>query len=742
MFELTPVQTRRSNVLTGTGGENTLNHLANFHTDGAPASSRSARTAVFSDTAGVGSTESARGTSTGRFYNSREARPRLQAADTVIPGVSGPDHRQRPEYEFLPAVKRAFTDEQGYVLSPEFSNGEQVLVFSPAENARLDAAVLAPGDDNQHTGTNPNKMWFPLVDGWESQAQLHFPANLTANLTGPQRATVDCLLAERTAARKEACRAAYIYDQTLRSAETLRRELRSIFAGIVIAVDNPDNNSVDKLREAVCRQLEWLDADIINKAREWTHLGLHKDNADEDLDDLLAQVENTEGYARCVETSYAVSGRKLPAVIYQEAMFSAFQDRQRRLFHRSFDVVLPNGPTAVPGVRPTVPDRHLTAGAANWQCHEREINDAIRAQRNPASTGRGRGRGGRSRGQRTRQRRTSQEQPVPARCAGAIASPARGKRPGSRQRRSAARRRSTQPAEPRPGPGPGPWRPGPRLNDQIVDVLTATGAYWTASPLTTEGPGLSQALQCKHRTATGAPIPQPGDTCAAVHPKFRSWLAGYMVQRLRQQLTEQPQLPATEATLIALEAAVAARPFKLDYWWMQPPESGEKSLGQLFESTTLGGAINRPVQLERARRDFTSAKTGKMLSLPRGEAHTPVSREMSQDELPPPAPPRLTSTAETERYVKMLQQMVELVVGPRDDVGGPGVTVMLAVCMSAKVLLWIWYARKRASIATTHVGLVPSVLTSTLQSSKKTGLSTVNVVHMGNAASENRLKTG
>jgi len=49
-FELTPVQTRRSNVPTGTGGENTLNHLANFLADGAPASSRSARTqGIFQD---------------------------------------------------------------------------------------------------------------------------------------------------------------------------------------------------------------------------------------------------------------------------------------------------------------------------------------------------------------------------------------------------------------------------------------------------------------------------------------------------------------------------------------------------------------------------------------------------------------------------------------------------------------------------------------------------------------------
>ena len=240
-------------------------------------------------------------------------------------------------------------------------------------------------------------MWFPPVDGWESQAPLQFPANLTANLTGPQKATADCLLAERTAARKEACRAAHVCDQTLRSADALRRELRSTFAGIVVAVDNPDDSSIDKLREAVCRQPEWLDADVLDKAREWTHLGPHKDDADEDLDDLLAQVEDTEGCARCTQTSCAVNGRKVPAVTCQEALSSAFQDRQRRLFQRPLDVVLPNGPTAVPDVRPTVPD-HLVAEAASWQRHEREVNDAIQARRDPASTGRGRERGGRSRG--------------------------------------------------------------------------------------------------------------------------------------------------------------------------------------------------------------------------------------------------------------------------------------------------------------------------------------------------------
>ena len=49
MFEQAPVQTRRSTGVTGiVGGENTpLNLLTNFHANGAPASSRSARTAMF-----------------------------------------------------------------------------------------------------------------------------------------------------------------------------------------------------------------------------------------------------------------------------------------------------------------------------------------------------------------------------------------------------------------------------------------------------------------------------------------------------------------------------------------------------------------------------------------------------------------------------------------------------------------------------------------------------------------------
>jgi len=98
---------------------------------------------MFSDTAGVGSTESARGTSTGRFYNSREARPRLHVADTVIPGVSGPDCRQRPGHEFLPAARRTLTDEQGHVLNPK------IVIFGPARmqnwsGGRLFGARAAP----------------------------------------------------------------------------------------------------------------------------------------------------------------------------------------------------------------------------------------------------------------------------------------------------------------------------------------------------------------------------------------------------------------------------------------------------------------------------------------------------------------------------------------------------------------------------------------------------------------------
>ena len=143
-----------------------------------------------------------------------------------------------------------------------------------------------------------------------------------------------------------------------------------------------------------------------------------------------------------------------------------------------------------------------------------------------------------------------------------------------------------------------------------------------------------------------------------------------MVQRLRQQLTARTAA-SNGSHVDSSEGSSGGRPFELDCWWMQPPESGEKSPGELFESATPWGAVDRPARLERARRDFTSAKAVKMLSLPRGEAHTPVSREVSQDELPPPAPPRLTSATETERHVQETVKMprhetVELVVGPRE----------------------------------------------------------------------------
>ena len=168
--------------------------------------------------------------------------------------------------------------------------------------------------------------------------------------------------------------------------------------------------------------------------------------------------------------------------------------------------------------------------------------------------------------------------------------------------------------------------------------------------------------------ANGTPTPGPGSVCKGVHRNFQTWLAKYMDERLRQQLAE--QLPETASVLQALEAAAAGKSFTLDYWWMQPGRAGGKSLGQLFEETTLGGAINRPTHLERARRDFVSSKATAMLSRPRGEAHTPVSREMKQSELPNPAPPRLTSEAETEGYIKEMvkmfnHEMVELVTGPR-----------------------------------------------------------------------------
>ena len=392
MFELAPVQS--AGRPQGAGAIDASSRgLANFHADGAPAmASRSARTAMFPDTAGAGGTESARGGS--RYYSSRENRPVQQATSVVIPGVTGPDYRQTPRFKYSDAVKRSFTDEQGQVLSPVFANGERVLPLSTSEHARLDAGVLTPGDDDQYDGNNPDKVHYPLLDGWSTQASITFPKNLTQGLSAAQQATLDALEKQRAHLRKESLRVAYIHNETLRCAKNLRAELRSLIAGVVAATDDQRYSSADKVRAAVQRELEWLQDGTVVAARNWAQHSPGFESADTQIVDLRGRVdEEGSDWRHYLELVYATGDNDTPIEIFSAATFTKFQDLQRKLYQQAFDIVLPGGPQPVPGARPTVP-AHRIAEAASWRRADREIRDAVAAQRPRPGGGRGRGRAG------------------------------------------------------------------------------------------------------------------------------------------------------------------------------------------------------------------------------------------------------------------------------------------------------------------------------------------------------------
>ena len=408
MFELAPVQS--AGRPQGAGAIDASSRgLANFHADGAPAiASRSARTAMFSDTAGAGGAESARGGS--RYYSSRENRPAQQATSVVTPGVTGPDYRQTPRFKYSDAVKRSFTDEQGQALSPDFANGERVLPLSTSEHARLDAGVLTPGDDDQCDGNNPDKAHCPPLDGWSTQASISFPKNLTQGLSAAQQATLDALEKQRAHLRKESLRVACVHNETLRGAKNLRAELKSLIAGIVAATDDARCTSADKVRTAAQREIQWLRDGTVQAARDWTRHSPGFESADDLIEDLRERVDDEgSNWRHYMELEHATGDNDTPIEMFSAASFTKFQDLQRKLCQQAFDIVLPGGPQPVPGARPTVP-AHRIAEAASWRRAEREIRDAVAAQR-PArpSGGRGRGRGGAN--GRSGRRRNNPHQP-------------------------------------------------------------------------------------------------------------------------------------------------------------------------------------------------------------------------------------------------------------------------------------------------------------------------------------------